>query len=161
MFGKIKHTNFPPNYKPQLVWDGECGFCKYWITYWKSNTGNTIDYKTYQEIASNYKDVPLKEFKKASRLIETDGNIYSGPDSAFRSFTYFSPPNHFWHTLYSKNHLFTWLVDHSYNFIAKHRPFMFKLTHLFFGRDPINLKWYWLGYIALLIIVITAIIFVL
>lgn len=158
MFGKIKHTDFPPTEKPQLVWDGECGFCKYWVTYWHYNTENRIDYRPYQQVATNYMDFPLKEFKKASRLIETDGKIYSGPDSAFRSFTYFKPANNFWHKLYSENSAFAWIVDHSYTFIAKHRPLMFKLTHLFFGKNPERLKPYWLIYILLIIVLIVLIV---
>ena len=86
MFTKFYRTNYPPTEKPMMVWDGECGFCKYWVTRWKMYTGDRITYKTYQEVASQFKDIPLKEFKKASRLIEPNGSVYSGPDSAYRSF---------------------------------------------------------------------------
>lgn len=143
MFSKIEKTNFPPPEKPMMVWDGECGFCKYWITNWQSKTKDRIVYRTFQEVAGLFKDIPLKEFKKASRLIETDGSIYSGPNSAYRSFIYFekSPfPAHAW---YQKNNWFTSLSDHSYNFIAKHRGFMLKLSKLFFGKDPLSMKPYW------------------
>jgi len=155
MFGKIRHTDFPPTKKPQMVWDGECGFCRYWVTYWKSNTADRIDYCPYQESASSYLDFPVKEFKKASRLIETDGSIYSGPDSAFRSFRYFDPPNKFWHQLYSENKIFRFGCQHIYNFIAKHRSLMLKITFLFFGKNPKSLKLYWFLYILLLIVLIS------
>ena len=144
MFSKIIQTAFPPTKKPMMVWDGECGFCKYWITNWKSRTGSNIEYRTYQEVASHYADIPLKEFKKASRLIETDGKVFNGPDSAFRSFTYFKKKLSIWHRWYSEYKWFTSISDHTYNFIAKHRSFMFKLTKLFFGKDPQALKHYWL-----------------
>lgn len=127
-----------------MVWDGECGFCKYWITNWKSKTDAQIDYRTLQEVAKQFKDIPLKEFKKASRLIEPDGAVYSGPDSAYRSFLYFKNTNPPWHRWYSQYKLFSFPSDHTYNFIAKNRSFMFSLTKLFFGRNPERLKPYWL-----------------
>ena len=76
-----------------MVWDGECGSCKYWITYWKSRTGNSVDYRTFQKVSAQFEDISLEEFKKASRLIEVDGSVYSGPDSAFRTFRYFKNPS--------------------------------------------------------------------
>lgn len=137
-----------------MVWDGECGFCKYWVTHWKSKTNNRIDYRTYQDVSSNFADIPISEFKKASRLIETNGAVFSGPDSAFRSFTYFKNPVPVWHNWYSKYQWFTSLCDYGYNFIANHRSFMFKLTKLFFGKDPKALKPYWLTSVLLMVMVI-------
>ncbi|CAM3301415.1 DCC1-like thiol-disulfide oxidoreductase family protein [Aequorivita lipolytica] len=143
MFSKIDRTAFPPAEKPMMVWDGECGFCKYWITRWKSKTEDRIIYRTFQQVSENYPDIPLKEFKKASRLVETDGSIYSGPDSAYRSFNYFEESDSRWHNLYSKNGFFTSVSDYTYNFIANNRSFMLKITKLFFGNDPAAIKPYW------------------
>ena len=143
MFSKIEKTSFPPIDKPMMVWDGECGFCNYWITRWKSKTEDRIQYKTFQEVSKNYPDIPLKEFKKASRFIETNGLVYSGPDSAYRSFQYFNKPDEKWHRWYSKYGWFNFLSDQIYNFIAKHRSFMFTLTKIFFGKNPQALKPYW------------------
>jgi predicted DCC family thiol-disulfide oxidoreductase YuxK len=151
MFSKIYKTAFAPIEKPMMVWDGECGFCKYWITHWNSKTDDRLDYFTFQEVASQYPDIPLQEFRKASRLIETDGRIYSGPDSAFRSFSYFNPKTLVWHRWYNSYKWFTFICDHGYNFIATHRPFMFNLTILFFGKDPKSVKPYWAIIILLLI----------
>lgn len=150
MFAKIGKTNYPPKSRPIMVWDGECGFCEYWITNWKSNTGNKIDYQTYQEVAANFPDIPLKEFKKASRLIEADGKIYSGPNSAFRSFLYFQNPRPIWHNWYTDINWFTKVTDYAYNFIAKNRSFAFKITKIFFGKNPESLKPFWIVYLFLL-----------
>jgi len=151
MFTKFDKTSFPPNQKPILVWDGECGFCKFWVIHFKKKTGDSVAYRTYQEVASQFKDIPLKEFKKASRLIETDGKIYSGPDSAYRTLTH-SNINSMWHRWYKNKPWFTWLSDHGYNHIAKNRSFYFKVTKLFFGKNPEGLKAYWLVYIVLLLL---------
>lgn len=152
MFAKIKQTAFPPKARPIMVWDGECGFCKYWITNWKSKTDGRINYRTFQEVAEQFQDIPLKEFKKASRLIESNGFVYSGPDSAYRSFLYFKNNNSPWHKYYSNNKIFTFISDQAYNFIAKNRSLMFTITKLFFGKNPENIKPYWL---LLLLIIFT------
>lgn len=152
MFAKIRRTDFPPKDKPMMVWDGKCGFCKYWITNWKSNTKDRIEYSTYQEVASRYPDIPLKEFKKASRLIEMDGSVFSGPDSAFRSFLYFEKEDSKWHRWYSQKKWFQSLCDYGYNFIAKHRPQTFKVTKILFGRNPARLKHYWILYLLIILL---------
>lgn len=143
MFSKIENTAFPPANKPMLVWDGECGFCKYWILYLKNKTGNNLDFETFQKVSENFSDIPLKEFKKASRLIEMDGFVFSGPDSLYRSLEYFEKPQPHWHRWYKNYKWFRFGSDHAYNFIAKHRSLMFSITKVFFGKNPQALKPYW------------------
>lgn len=154
MFTKIAHTDFPPKDKPVLVWDGDCGFCKFWVTRWKKMSGDKINYRPFQEAAVDFKDIPLKEFKKASRLIETDGRIFSGPDSAYRSYDYSTKTDYPFHNWYVRHNWFAWLSDHGYNWVAKHRGFMFKATHALFGKDPLSLKYYWLIYLILLLLIL-------
>ena len=153
MFEKIKLTKYPPN-KNILIWDGDCGFCKFWKTRWQQKTEGKVAFETYQNSSKKFSDIPLKEFKKASRLIEIDGKIYSGPDSAYRSLWHAG--NKKWHQLYSSNHIFRNLSDNGYNHIAKNRSFYFKLTKILFGNNPLNLKPYWLIYLILLFALIYA-----
>jgi len=147
MFQKILKTKYPPKDKPVLIWDGNCGFCKFWVTRWKAKTGDALDFKTFQETSQHYKDFPLKEFKKASRLIEPNGNVFSGPDSAYRCYNYAKLKNSPYHKWYTSNKMFRSLSDKAYNYIAKHRPTMFKITKILFGDNPLSLKPYWLLYI--------------
>ncbi len=151
MFKKIQYTKNPPS-QHSLIWDGECGFCKFWKTRWEERAPEVL-FKTYQQAAQDFPDFPLKEFKKASRLIETDGAVYSGPDSAYRILWHAG--NIDWHKLYTSTSWFTHLSDHAYNHIAKNRHFYFKVTKALFGKDPLNLKFYWLFYIILILLIIT------
>ncbi len=151
MFKKIDHTSYKPK-DNILIWDGDCGFCKFWKTRWEKQTEGIIQFKTYQNYAENFKDIPKKEFKKASRLIEKDGKIYSGPDSAYRSLWH--ADNKKWHYLYTKNKLFRYLSDHTYNHIAKNRSFYYKFTKFLFGENPLNFKPYWLFYLGLIIVIL-------
>src|SRR5680860_482010 len=152
MFSKIEKTAYPPNTKPVFIWDGECGFCKFWVVRLKIHTKNKIAYRTYQEAAGQFPDIPVKEFKKASRLIEVNGGIYSGPDSLYRSLQHAENIVWPWHRWYYRYVWFTKVSDHGYFFIAKNRPMMFKLTKVLFGERPEKLKLYWLIYIVVIFV---------
>ncbi len=152
VFKKIQYTKNPP---PQhtLIWDGECGFCKFWKTRWQQKSPEVI-FKTYQQAAKEFPDIPLKEFKKASRLIETDGSVYSGPDSAFRILCHGGKKA--WHELYNSASWFSYISDHAYNHIAKNRHFYFRITKALVGKDPLNPKYYWVFYCILIILILIA-----
>lgn len=154
MFTKIQKTKNPPK-KPEFIWDGECGFCKYWIIVWKGQTEG-LTYTTFQEAAEKYPEISLIEFKKASRLIEPDGKVYSGPESAYRTFWYFKNPKKYWQGLYQQSDFFQWLSDFGYNFIAKNRPMLMKITLAFWGKNPARRRPYWLlwliGILGLLLV---------
>ena len=32
---------------PLLVFDGDCGFCRYWVEYWRQLTGERVNYRPY------------------------------------------------------------------------------------------------------------------
>ncbi|MDX1761287.1 MAG: DCC1-like thiol-disulfide oxidoreductase family protein [Christiangramia sp.] len=151
MFKKIEYTKYSPS-KPVLIWDGDCGFCKFWKTRWQEKTEGKVDFETYQEKASDFPDIPLKEFKKASRLIESDGKVYSGPDSAYRSLWHADRKTY--HEWYKKYDWFESISDYGYNHIAKNRHFYFQVTKLFFGDDPLKLKPYWLIYLLIIFSII-------
>jgi predicted DCC family thiol-disulfide oxidoreductase YuxK len=151
MFKKIDKTAYPPS-RPTLYWDENCGFCKYWRLRWELITGGKVDFVPYQEAAENFWDIPLKEFKKASRFIEPDGEVYSGPDSAYRSL--YHAGNKKWHRWYKKYPWFRYLSDHGYNHIAKNRPFYFKATKALFGKNPARPRVYWVYYVVVLFVFI-------
>jgi len=149
MFQKIEHTRFPPNQKPVLVWDGECGFCKYWVTRWKKISNGAIDFEPYQIASEQFQDIPVAAFKKASRLITTSGSVHSGPDSAYMSY-YIANPKSPWHSWYERYSWFRRLSDIGYNFVAKHRSTMFTITVWLLGKNPISFKHYWIIYLLVI-----------
>ncbi len=155
MFKKFASVSNKPQ-KPLMIWDGACGFCAYWIQVWKNGTGRNVDYRPYQKCAEQYPDIPVKEFKKASRFIETDGKVYHGPDSAYKSLCYYQPhPIYFLHNWYQNSSLFRRGSDHMYILIAKNRALMMTLTKLLWGSNPSNRKPYWLFYLLIILIIAT------
>ena len=133
-----------------MVWDGECGFCRYWTTRWQKITGSRVDYKPYQEIAQAIPDIEVIHFKEASRLIEIDGKVYSGPRSAYRTFTYGSK----WAFLdkwYAHYPWFEKFSDHTYDWVARNRNILFKVTKAMFGSDPDQVRPFWVIYLGLVL----------
>lgn len=133
-----------------MVWDGHCGFCAYWTTRWKKITKDKVEYRPYQDCYTEFGDIELKHFKQASRLIEKSGMVYSGPRSAFRTLTYGSK----WAFLdrwYANKSWFRSLSDKLYNWVAKNRSFMFKVTKFMFGSDPDQVRPFWVVYLGLVL----------
>ena len=158
MFTKIQSTAFPPKERPLMVYDGKCGFCKYWVIRWKKISGLSVDYKPYQEVAVNFKDIPEHYFAEAVRFIEIDGKVFNGPDAAY--ITYFRKGKvTYLHKWYSNNSWFQKLSDFAYQFVADNRNMMSKITIWLFGKNPANPKPYWKYYLlSIIAIILTAII---
>ncbi len=136
---------------PVMVWDGHCGFCAYWTTRWKKLTGDKVYYRPYQEAAPDFPDIEVEYFKEASRLIEPGGEIFSGPRSAYRTLTYTKSKWAFLDKWYERYTWFRKLSDRLYQYVADHRNFMFKLTKALFGSNPLEVRPFWLIYIAIIL----------
>lgn len=150
MFEKIGQTAYPPKDKALMVYDGNCGFCKYWVIKWMKITKLMVNYKPYQEVHDDFKDIPLKHFQSAVRYIDTTGEVSSGPDAAY--ITYFIQGRlTYLHQWYTKGGLFMKLSDIIYQWIANHRGFMSKISFILFGRNPQQPKAYWKWYLFLLL----------
>lgn len=160
MFTKLDTTNFPPKEKPLMVFDGNCGFCKYWVIKWKKISGLGVDYKPYQEAAEQLEDIEIHHFKEAVRYISTDGKIYNGPDAAY--ITYYNQERAmFLHRWYNEKPWFQKLSDQVYQWVADNRNLMSKLSIRLFGKNPANPKPYWKWYLLGFSLIVISLIFLL
>ena len=71
--------------KPLLIFDGQCGFCRIWIEYWKKLTGDRVAYEPFQEAADRFPQIPLEDFARAVQLVRTDGTVVSGAQAVFET----------------------------------------------------------------------------
>ncbi|WP_291722584.1 thiol-disulfide oxidoreductase DCC family protein [Bernardetia sp.] len=146
-FQSLIKTSSPPK-KTLLVWDGECGFCKYWITKWEMITDNKhIDLRPYQEVAKDFPDLDEKLFKKAVRLITPEGIVYSGASAAFKSLE-LGGATHLPMSWYNQNPTFAELTEWLYEKVADNRPFLHDVSHFFLGENPKKIcpsVWVWAG----------------
>ena len=69
--------------KPVLIFDGDCGICRYWINYWQKLTIDEVDYQPYQEVATDYPGIPLAEFERSIQLVLAEDKIFSGAKAVY------------------------------------------------------------------------------
>ncbi|MGM0572244.1 MAG: thiol-disulfide oxidoreductase DCC family protein [Bacteroidota bacterium] len=159
MFTKLHSTEYPPKDKPLMAWDGNCGFCHYWVIKWKKMTGERVNYQPFQQIHKEFPDIDYRLFKQAIRLIDTDGRIYTGPAAVFHALNRYSPKWRWVMPLYRNIRPFRFLADHFYAFVSRHRVKMYEVVIRLFGKNPARPKNYWIYYLLLLLIIIGMIIF--
>lgn len=118
------------NKKPLLIYDGECGFCSAWISRWRGITGDSIDYATYQEVASNYPHISNSQFQNSVQLIESDQKVFSGAEAVFKTLAY-NPKRRWLLKLYESMPGFSFITELGYRIIAHNRHTFSKLSIFF------------------------------
>ncbi len=152
MFSKLDKTRYLPD-QPTMLWDGECGFCHYWIIRWWIKTGDNINYKKYQLVAEKFEDISLEDFESAVRLIMKDGTIYSGPAAAYKAYE-IAGKYTFLLSWYTNNSAFRFISDVGYQWVATNRYHLFVWTKRLFGKNPRSPKNQWVNYLFALITVL-------
>lgn len=125
--------NEPPRNVPLLVFDGDCAFCRIWIGFWKSLTGESIAYAPYQEVADRFPQIPRKNFKRAVHLILPDGEALSGALAVFRSLAHI--PGYAW-LLPACERVpgFRAVAEWCYRRVAAHRTLFYRVTVFLWGK---------------------------
>ncbi len=133
----MQHTltvPIPPR-RPLIVFDGDCGFCRYWLARWRRVVGDRFDAEPYQLAASRFPTLQRERFRRAVHLILPDGAVYQGAEAAFR-LRALAPGHGGWLAAYRRIPCFRPLVDLGYRLIADHRNAAFWVTRRIWGADP-------------------------
>jgi predicted DCC family thiol-disulfide oxidoreductase YuxK len=123
-----------PDQRPVLVYDADCGFCVYWARYWRKLTGDTVEYRPYQEVAAQYPAISLDDFRRAVQYIAPDGQAASGADASFRTLSH-ARGKGLGAALYRRLPGFAALSELIYAFIAAHRPAFHRVSLILWGKD--------------------------
>jgi predicted DCC family thiol-disulfide oxidoreductase YuxK len=124
----------PPD-KPLVVFDGDCGFCRFWIARWKSVTGDRLDYAAYQDVASRFPEVSVEEFRRAVQLVLPTGEVISGAKAVVRALAEVPGRGH-WLAIYERVPGARAVTEAAYRFIAGHRDIAFRVTRILWGHVP-------------------------
>ena len=129
------HVASPPP-KPVLVFDGDCGFCRYWIARWHRETGDAIEYQPYQDpsITARFPELSRERLTRAVQLIEPDGSVSEGAGAVFRALAHAGRGAPLWGYAHLPGVAF--VSECTYRVIADHRSLASRLTLLLWGRDP-------------------------
>jgi lipase maturation factor 1 len=136
-----------PDCKPLFIYDGNCGFCKIWIEYWKRLTGDRVDYAPSQQVASQYPQIPPREFARAAHLVRPDGTVVSGAAAVFETLAM--------EKAYKRSRIFAFFAEAVYSFIARRRELAYHVTRFTFGTriEPAQFQttqWIFLRALALI-----------
>ncbi|HEX5851489.1 MAG TPA: DCC1-like thiol-disulfide oxidoreductase family protein, partial [Solirubrobacteraceae bacterium] len=118
--------------RPTLVYDGDCGICRYWVNYWQGLTGTRVDYRPYQEAAADFPEIPPEAFPRAVQLIEPDGQVYSGAAATYRVLRH-APGRAAWWWLYAHSPGVPAASEWAYAFFARRRGLLDHVSKLLWG----------------------------
>jgi hypothetical protein len=76
--------------RPVLIYDGDCGFCGYWARYSEKLTRDRVEYRTYQEVGTNYPTIPIGDFQRAVQFITPDGHRARAAEASFLTLSHAS-----------------------------------------------------------------------
>jgi predicted DCC family thiol-disulfide oxidoreductase YuxK len=120
--------------RPQLLYDGDCGFCGYWARYWQKLTGDSVEYRPYQQVLAQYPTIAEAEFQRAVQFIAPDGRRASGAEASFLTLAH-APGKGFWLALYRYLPGFASVSEFAYATIAKRRPAFYRVSLMLWGRN--------------------------
>ncbi len=117
-----------------LIYDGDCGFCGYWARYWNKLTGERVDYRPFQEVAAEHPGIRSAEFQRAVQYIAPDGRRAAAAEASFLALSH-ARGKGFWLVLYRNLPGFAAVAERAYAVIAAHRPALYRVSLLLWGRD--------------------------
>ncbi|HKK28396.1 MAG TPA: lipase maturation factor family protein [Gemmatimonadota bacterium] len=120
--------------RPLFVWDGDCGFCRYWVLRWRAAAGEAADFAPFQEVAARFPEIPEDAFRRSAKLVLPDGRVHEAAASVFRLLA-LGGPAWPWRA-YRSVPLVATLTEAVYAWVARHRTGMGRLTRLLWGPDP-------------------------
>jgi predicted DCC family thiol-disulfide oxidoreductase YuxK len=120
--------------RPLLIYDGDCGFCGYWARYWRKLTGESVDYRPYQQVLAQYPTISEAEFQRAVQFIAPDGRRASGAEASFLTLAH-ARGKGFWLALYRRLPGFAPVSELAYAFIAKRRSGFYRVSLMLWGRN--------------------------
>ena len=129
------------NNKPVLIYDDDCGFCRFWVSRWKPFTQDTVIYKPSQGVAENYPQISSQQFKNSVYFVASDGSFCSGAQAVFKTFA--NAPNGKWLLrAYEKVPGFASVSEWGYRQVAENRQIFSTVTRWFWGSSMQTPTWF-------------------
>ena len=125
----------PPD-RPLVVFDGDCGFCRFWVERWRYRTDDRVEYvpSNAPGIAERLPGLQLDRLARAVHFIEPNGRVSAGAEAVFRLLAFAGSRIPL--TLYTHLPVVAAISDAAYELVANHRGLFTKLTWLLIGQSP-------------------------
>ena len=121
--------------RPIVLFDGDCGFCRFWVARWHARTRGLVDFAPAQQAASRFPQVTEEAWKRAVQLVTPAGEVYSGAEAVFRTLAYV-PGYRLLLTIYLCLPGARPASEAAYRLVADHRGFFSRMLSLAWGGDP-------------------------
>ncbi len=128
---KVAH----PPAEPLVIFDGNCGFCRFWVERCKRVSRERMRFAASQEIGPRFPEIPPQAYDEAVQMVDVDGTVFSGADAAIRLARH-APGWRLVAKIVAAIPLLLALARWKYKLIARHRVFFSKLTRWVWGVDP-------------------------
>ncbi|HET7451829.1 MAG TPA: lipase maturation factor family protein [Thermoanaerobaculia bacterium] len=127
-------TASPPD-RPLVIFDGDCGFCRYWVERWRGRLDGRADFEPFQAAAARFPELPVDAFRRAVGLILPDGSAFFGAQAVFRALA-LRPGGGGPLAAYEGFPPFAAAANVLYRAVASHRGAATFATRAIWGRDP-------------------------
>jgi predicted DCC family thiol-disulfide oxidoreductase YuxK len=127
--------------RPLLIFDGDCGFCRFWVDAWRVKVKDKIDFAPFQEVSGEFPEIAKDEFNRSVQLAMPDGQIFSAANAVFRVLSV-DPKSKWMLDLYERNSAFRKITEWFYRLVADNRPLFSMLTQVLWGQAESD---YWLA----------------
>ncbi len=118
-----------------MVFDGDCGFCRYTVDYARAVTDveapGRIRYEPYQNVLANYPDITREEFQQSIQLFAAAQRL-QGAEAALLVLS-LAPRLRAWLWCYRHVPLFALIAEALYRFVARHRGAAYAVARPLFG----------------------------
>jgi len=125
-------VGLPP--RPLAVFDGQCGFCRFWVERWRGRLAGKVDFESFQQVAERFPEMSVDDFRQAFQLIEPDGAVSAGADGIYRLLTHAGRCVPLW--IHRHVPGAAAISEAGYRFVADHRPLADRVRKALLGRNP-------------------------
>jgi predicted DCC family thiol-disulfide oxidoreductase YuxK len=72
---------------PVLIYDGDCGFCRYWLARVRRHVGERMEYIAFQDpqVPLRFPDLSIKRLKESVHFVASDGKVHHGARAVFEA----------------------------------------------------------------------------
>lgn len=121
--------------RPLLIYDGDCTFCTRWVERWRAMTDDRVEYRSSQDAARDFPEIPQGAFENSVQFIDTDGSRYEGAEAVFRSLATATLRGRALLWAHRSVPGFAAVTEAGYRMVAGNRQLFSMLTRLLWGRD--------------------------
>ena len=121
--------------RPLLLFDADCGFCRFWVARWRAMTRGQVEFAPAQEEAGRFPQIAKEDWKRSVQMVTPRGDIYGGAEAVFRTLAY-AGQRRWMLGVYRRVPGARVVSEAAYRLVERHRGFFSKLTLLGWGRHP-------------------------